>query len=972
MRTRALHVVGRDRELELLKLGLAEAGNAHGGAFFLIGEPGIGKTRLATESAGRAFSSGLTVLRGRGSSIGPTVPFRPLAEALMSQARSGMSALRTELGAYRQVLSRLIPDWSEEGLPSVDTSLVVLAEAVLRLMAVLGQDRGCLLLLEDLHEADAETLAVVEYLVDNLEGVPAMLLATSRNEPGSALTLAQATAQRDTARIIQLTPLDAPRMRELAASCLEINPDQVPEQLAAALWKTSAGNPLMVEETLHSMVNNGQLAADARGWRVVGEIRPEVPATLVRSIGQRTDRLGSDGRRLLSVAAVLGHRFPLSVVQRVTGMADHDLLSHLRAGVAAQLIMSDEPAPDWYAFQHPVTGEALRSLLTPIERAELSRRAADAVEEIHPGLPGEWCQLVAALRAEAGDKADAAQRFTEAGRRALDDGATESAVVLLERAQQLVPRRDNGSAHADSLELLLFAYAQSGRFDRTFELADQLGELAGTSMSVNRRARLHIRLAWVCSMVGRWADGVAQLNTARILLGPDPADEDAAWLDSVASDLAMDAPGPDRMEEVERLARRALAAAERSNLPAIAGHSWLNIGVVVRRHDLAESNAYLHRALALAEEHRQPSLRIDALYLLGANKWLLDGSTDGLELARQDALRAGAVTIVWLVDGSLTMDKVLRGEFDEAAASLDLQVQTVKRLQMAGIARYLQFVACLLAAHQGKRRELELAQAEFEAAGGMEEREQPLMLGVAQAFAALLDEDADRAVESLDAMVASEQAHPTPFSLAGRHGLRPLLRVLRGEADRAELDEIFAGTAAKMRWNRQFVLLADAVLHGREGNRGEAMASFTEAQRLAASYPMARHLGLRLVAESAYLDGWGDPQTWLSTAEDHFHTAGVAAVASACRALLRKVGGPVRQWRTDTDRVPQRFRRQGVTIREYEVLELLVLRLSNKAIAGRLHISPRTVEKHVASLMTKFGQPNRQELITYAAALPEE
>jgi hypothetical protein len=553
VRTRALQVVGRDRELEQLEAGLAEARNSRGSSIFLIGEPGIGKTRLATESAGLAFSGGLAVLRGRGSSIGPTVPFRPLAEALMSQARSGISALRTELGAYRQVLSRLIPDWGEHGLPPVDTSLLVLAEAVLRLIALLGRDRGCLLVLEDLHEADAETLAVVEYLVDNLHDVPAMLLATSRNEPGSALTLAQATAQRDTARIVELTPLDAPQVRGLTASCLEITPEQVPEPVVTALWNTSAGNPLMVEEMLHGMVNNGQLAPGARGWRTIGEVRPEVPATLIRSIGQRSDRLGSDGRRVLSVAAVLGHRFPLSVVQRVTGMTDHNLLSHLRAGVAAQLIMSDEPAPDWYAFQHPVTGEALRSLLTPIERAELSRRAADAIEEIHPELPGEWCQLVAALRAEAGDKADAAQRFTEAGRRALADGANESAIVLLERAQRLVSDKDDGAVYADSLELLLAAYAESGRFDRAFQLAGRLDDLTGSSISANRRAALHIRLAWVCSMAGRWSDGVAQLETACILLGPDPSDEDAAALDSIAADLAADGPGPDRLAEAERL-----------------------------------------------------------------------------------------------------------------------------------------------------------------------------------------------------------------------------------------------------------------------------------------------------------------------------------------------------------------------------------------------------------------------------------
>jgi DNA-binding CsgD family transcriptional regulator len=391
----------------------------------------------------------------------------------------------------------------------------------------------------------------------------------------------------------------------------------------------------------------------------------------------------------------------------------------------------------------------------------------------------------------------------------------------------------------------------------------------------------------------------------------------------------------------------------------------------MRTRDLAESNVYLHRALALAEQHRQPSTRINALYLLGANNWLVDGSTAGLELARQNALRVGAVTVLCLADGSLVVDKVLRAEYDEAAQELDRQRQIAKRLQMVGILRYLLFAAGTLAAHQGRRRELEQAVAEFDELGGMESRELPLMLGIAQAFGALLEEDADRATEIFDEMAASEHALPTPFSLAGQHGLQPLLNVLRGTSHRAELDAVLAGAASNMRWNRQFVLLADAVLLGREGRREEAMASFTEAQRLASAYPMARNLGLRLIAESAYLDGWGDPRSWLSGAEDYFHTARIPAVASACRTLLCRVGGPVRQWRADTDRVPQRFRRHGVTIREFEVLELLVLRLSNKAIAGRLHISPRTVEKHVASLMTKFGQSNRQALISYAASLPE-
>ena len=130
---------------------------------------------------------------------------------------------------------------------------------------------------------------------------------------------------------------------------------------------------------------------------------------------------------------------------------------------------------------------------------------------------------------------------------------------------------------------------------------------------------------------------------------------------------------------------------------------------------------------------------------------------------------------------------------------------------------------------------------------------------------------------------------------------------------------------------------------------------------------MARHLGLRLVAPEA--EAWGDPVTWLRAAEEHFHQAGIPAVASACRGLLRQAGAPVQQRRSGTEQVPKQLRGHGVTVREFEVFVLLADRMGNKAIGTRLHISPRTVEKHVASLIAKTGQPDRESLSAYAAAL---
>ncbi|HEY0934972.1 MAG TPA: ATP-binding protein, partial [Trebonia sp.] len=161
-------MIGRDGELRLIQSALSAARDGHGGAVFLIGEAGIGKSRLAAAAADEAFAAGMTIMRGRGSSIGPMVPFRSLTEALMSLLRSRPGLDVSALGPYRPVLARLVPDWGAPSLGEDSGSLVVLAESVLRLTALAGAEGGCLLVLDDLQDSDAETLAVTEYLSDNL------------------------------------------------------------------------------------------------------------------------------------------------------------------------------------------------------------------------------------------------------------------------------------------------------------------------------------------------------------------------------------------------------------------------------------------------------------------------------------------------------------------------------------------------------------------------------------------------------------------------------------------------------------------------------------------------------------------------------------------------------------------------------------------------------------------------------------
>ncbi|MBP2319921.1 DNA-binding CsgD family transcriptional regulator [Kibdelosporangium banguiense] len=966
MWSRSPLVIGRDREVAELTRAIAAARASRGGAVFLVGEPGIGKSRLAAEAAGIAFAAGVRVLRGRGSTIGPIVPFRPLTEALLSLYRTGSPPDDPALGPYRAILGRLIPDLQQDAQPSVGDSLVVLGEAVLRLLTVSGRDGGCLLVLEDLQHADAETLAIVEYLTDNLADLPILLLGTSRDEQCAALDLARSAAQRRSASVVRLDRLAHVDIALFAASCLETTTEELPAEITGRLAEYSAGIPFVLEELLHQLVHDGVITRGIDGWRVTGEIRAEVPETVTRGVINRAEQLGPQGSMLISVAAVLGDRFPLSVVGRVTDLDDRTMLAHLRAGVAAQLVIPDEASPDWYAFRHPLTAEALRSALNPADRAEYSRRAVEAVQELHPGLPGEWCQLVATMQLDAGETVSAVGLFAEAGRRALADGAAGSAVMLLDRANKLAADT-SAEVKAEVLEALLYALAEAGELERARALVNTLDELGGQGLGPVQRSALHCRLAWVAYLAGQGGEGMNQLQAARAALGPDAREEHIAPIDAIDANITFYS-GHDQGAAAERLARRALQAAERAGLPMVACDSLQILGVIVRERDLAESSTYLERARSLAEQHRSPILRVYALVRLAGNHWLSTADPTLLEQAAEEARRVGAVSVGYNIDANLAIHTVLSGDFASAVPMIERCQRDVVRLKLTPLVRYMLMVEATLAAHQGKRTDMEQILAEFVRWDGEQSQEMPLVLGFSRTFCALLDEDRSSARGELRNLLDLVSDLPPMFHLAGQHGMNLLLSVLDGDAGWPDYERVAATVPSKMRWNRQFVEWSRAILLGRDGDTEGAMAAAESALDSASAYDMACHLGQRLVAEAAIEDGWGDPVAWLRTAEEYFHQLSVPPVASACRSLLRQIGAPVKQRRHGMDQVPDDLRAIGVTVREHEVLQLLVDRLTNKAIANRLHISPRTVEKHVASLILKAEVADRVELSNFAAS----
>jgi DNA-binding NarL/FixJ family response regulator len=423
---------------------------------------------------------------------------------------------------------------------------------------------------------------------------------------------------------------------------------------------------------------------------------------------------------------------------------------------------------------------------------------------------------------------------------------------------------------------------------------------------------------------------------------------------------------PDGTADADRLARHAVVTARAAELPAVACQAWQLLGHLAweRGDDPAE---YLGALDALAKRHRLPLWTTVALGELGTADWLARGDLRRLELAPDRAYRLGALPLRHKVNTTIALAATLAGRFAQAELLLDECWREVTALGLTEHARQVLAVRSVCLAHRGRRHELARVLVEFDRWGGEQAHLEPVTYGLARAFGALLDEDRTGARAHLTRATARQASHP----LAGGHGLVLLLDVLDGENDWDRYRAVHDRPAAALPWNHQFVLLASAILLGRQGSRAEAAAEVARAQQIGAPYETARHLGLRLVAEAALAARWGDPVGWLRLAEDHFHRTSIPSVAGACRALLRRSGAAVPRRRAEGRHIPAPLRVLGVTAREYEVLELLADRSGNQVIAGRLHISPRTVEKHVAALLSKIGQPNRWELGVYAATIRE-
>jgi DNA-binding CsgD family transcriptional regulator/tetratricopeptide (TPR) repeat protein len=943
-------LVGRGGERRLLLEAFDAASRGSGGLVVVTGEAGVGKSRLAAELAQQVRNRQAPVLSGRASVGGG--PYRALAEALLKWSRRSDQLSRDQqLAPFRPALARILP--VDPAPTAGDQPLAVLAEGILRLLGVLGSSAGCLLILEDLHWADAETLAVIDYLSDGLADVGALCVVTMRNGDGSpSAELARSWALRDAATVVALGRLDRIDIADLARGCL--GSDRLSEELTSYLYDVSEGLPLVTEELLAALVERGELTRTAAGWRAVEPLTAEAPNSLVATVNQRMAVLSPRAAEVVRAGAVIGRRFPSWPVATMTALDHATVLAALSAGVELQLLEpTDEPR--WFRFRHALTRDAVLQALLPAEAARLASQAAQAIQDDQPGLSGDWASLAAGLWATADEPVRASDLYLEAARRALALGALASAESYLRRSADLDPQSRRVIERDD---LLLDVLSLAGRVDEALavgvRLLSHIDETNAEGIATTR-----LRLARAALAADRATLAREHLEAVREQGHLDSATH--ARVDALAGLVAL---SRGQTWEAEGLARRSFEAALRSGLPEIGCEALEVLGRAARTHDLSAAEEAFVAAERLAGESRLTVWQIRALHELGTIDFFDRADPTRLVAARDLAVAHGVLATAANIELHIAACHASRAETGWGLAASRRCEQLARRCRLDTLVALSLGFQGNVWAQLDRPAEMEQAAAAAMTLAGHDPQIQATVLGSCRGHAALVDDDLDRALVHLGAAVrlllAAGQSTPAPG-----WGAWCLLAAV---VDRDDLGASRLPGPRVHRMVRGLIRYGDAVRAGRLGQHEQAAIAFADGDADLAHLDWWRHLGRRWVAEAALGDGWGQPALWAREGYQFFSDGNYRRLAGACRRILVTAGEPLPRRGRGSTEVPPRLRALRVTSREMDVLALVGQHLTNPAIAERLVLSRRTVEGHISRLLAKCGADDRAGLICVAEA----
>ena len=464
--------VGRVDERAWLGEIASEARAGQRRIVFISGEPGVGKTRLAAHTALEHHNVGFTICWGTAAEdLG--APYGPWIQALshyVEHAPEDVLAAHVEAhgGELAQLLREPLANRVTAAPPrqpaDPETGRFLLFEAVAGLLRLATAHRPVVLALDDLHWADAHTLALLKHVAGTMADSPLLILAIYRESDlgrGHPLADVVADLQRlDGVERRALEGLDTGEVAEVVSAVAGLQMDRIGLNLASELAQETDGNPFFVAELLRHLTESGAITEGADGSP---ELRKSItdlglPSSVQGVVSRRVVRLGDDLEQILTIAAVIGRTFDVELLDLLVEGSEDDLLDALEKALKASVLVESADRVGRFRFAHALVNRALYDGLTVTRRARIHRRVAEALEQLASTESGE--RLVAELLEDtagsaggsavvlayhwriAGDSGRAVDYLLEAAERAEREGAQAETVAILNQALALIPKDD--------------------------------------------------------------------------------------------------------------------------------------------------------------------------------------------------------------------------------------------------------------------------------------------------------------------------------------------------------------------------------------------------------------------------------------------------------------------------------------------------------------------------------------------------
>jgi class 3 adenylate cyclase/tetratricopeptide (TPR) repeat protein len=537
--------VGRQAELAVLHQALERAGAGHGQVVALLGEAGVGKSRLVYEVVHSHRTQGWRVLESASVSYGTATPYLPVLDLLKRYAqvedRDDTRTIRARVTGQVLTLDAAL----QETIPALLALLDALPEdspfltldppqrrrrtldGLKRVLLRESQVQPLLLVFEDLHWIDTETQALLDSLVESVPTTRLLLLVNYRPEYhhgwGSKTYYTQ----------LRLDPLPPVSAQAFLHALLGDDPSLAP--LTPLLIGRTEGNPFFLEESVRTLVETGVLSGTPGAYRLVQPVeRLQVPATVQAMLAARIDRLPPEEKRLLQTAAVIGMEVPLALLQAIAELPEATVHRGLRHLQAAEFLYETRLFPAWeYTFKHALTHEvAYRSLLQE-RRRSLHTRIVEALERLAGDRLADHVERLAdhAVRGEVWDKALA--YCWQAGAKAMERSAAREAVGCYEQALAALEHGpEHRARHEQAIDLridLRRARAVLGQQARTLDDLRTAETLAEALDDSHRLGRVSVHMADYFMAVGQYDRAMASSQRALVLAAANGDSDTHTW-----------------------------------------------------------------------------------------------------------------------------------------------------------------------------------------------------------------------------------------------------------------------------------------------------------------------------------------------------------------------------------------------------------------------------------------------------------